>query len=203
MALDDILTTWRPVKPHVAPVVSEICATRHVYFVWGMDRSSGRTGDHPRGLALDFSVLDRGAGVKNPGPARPKLGDAIAAYLIRHRKRLNVRYVIWSRRIASAQSNPPWAWRAYEGKSPHTDHIHVSFNDEGTYHPPEDDMPTAREVAKEVLYWDTIPNQENKENPRMTLAGAISDIERTQDLHGKELAEIKKQLALIAQKLGA
>jgi len=42
---------------------------------------------------------------------------------IRIRKDPRVKYVIWSRRIFDGGV---WVWRAYDGVSPHTDHIHVS-----------------------------------------------------------------------------
>lgn len=154
MALSDIKTTWQPVKPWVAPVVTEICTTRQIYFVWG--KSSGTSGEHPLGRALDFSVLEYGNGVPDPGPARYGLGDEIAAYLWRHRARLNVWYVIWNRRIIS--TNPDsyayGRWVTYRGSNPHTDHVHVSFESSGTYVPPpgkdEDDMAVTDADAKKI-----------------------------------------------------
>ncbi|GAA2516605.1 hypothetical protein [Winogradskya humida] len=67
--------------------------------------------------------------------------------------------VIYNRRIASASWG--WTWRDYTGVSPHTEHAHFSAryttaqeNDQspwGLVAAEEDDMPTASEVATEVV----------------------------------------------------
>lgn len=137
MALPHVVTTWQPVKAHVAPVAEEIVTKfPPIYFLWG--KSSGSSGEHPKGLALDFSILNLGKGVKAPGPARTSLGQQIADYVWANRARLNVWYVIWNRRIISARkgSYAYGRWVTYHGKSSHTDHVHVSFNATGTYHAP-------------------------------------------------------------------
>lgn len=72
--------------------------------------------DHPKGRALDFMINN----VKG-GHAR---GEALANDVIRNYKSWNVKYVIWNRYIWS----PGRGWRKYSGPSPHTDHVHVSFN---------------------------------------------------------------------------
>ncbi len=69
--------------------------------------------DHPKGRALDFMTY------KNK-----KQGTALANDIIRNYKQWNVKYVIWNRHIWS----PGRGWRKYSGPSPHTDHVHVSFN---------------------------------------------------------------------------
>ena len=62
--------------------------------------------------------------------------DAIAE-AIRASRDARIKYVIWNRRIASAQAigaAPAWAWRAYAGRNPHTKHVHVSVRPErGAY----------------------------------------------------------------------
>lgn len=160
-SIDTVITTgWKNGrKPHVLPVGYEI-ANRFgpLYYMWGPGRA-GTTGDHNKGLAIDFSVLDKGNGpestwVNHPGPARPALGQAIAEYLVANRDRLNLTYVIWNRRIASNASSPDWSWRPYDNANamPHTDHVHASFETTGTYHePPEDDdMANAQDVLEAV-----------------------------------------------------
>lgn len=72
--------------------------------------------DHPKGRALDFMIND----IKN-GKAT---GTALANDIIKNYKAWNVSYVIWNRYIWS----PSKGWRKYNGPSPHTDHVHVSFN---------------------------------------------------------------------------
>ncbi len=122
-------------------VAEEIYAKWPVAFLWG--RSSGTSGEHPKGLALDFSVLAYGGGVDNPGPANKAMGDAIAAYLWANRVRLGVWYVIWNRRWISRnpQSDAYNKWIPYTGKSPHTDHVHVSFYSDPVYKPPTTPQP--------------------------------------------------------------
>lgn len=68
--------------------------------------------DHPKGLALDYMTNNK------------KQGTALANDVIQNYKAWNVKYVIWNRYIWS----PSRGWRKYNGPSPHTDHVHVSFN---------------------------------------------------------------------------
>lgn len=146
-----VVTGIGPVRDHVAPVAIEIAERWPLNFVWG---APGRgTGDHARGLALDFMTYELGDGVDEPGPVRDWVGSQIAAYVLANRRRLNVSYVIWRRRIASAVSEPPWSWRPYTGDNPHTDHVHVSFRFAGTYTPPptvEGEDPMTPEEIEQV-----------------------------------------------------
>jgi hypothetical protein len=72
--------------------------------------------DHPKGRALDYMINN----IKN-GKA---VGTALANDLIKNYKAWNISYVIWNRYIWS----PSRGWRKYNGPSPHTDHVHASFN---------------------------------------------------------------------------
>ncbi len=72
--------------------------------------------DHPKGRALDFMINN----IKN-GSAT---GTALANDVIKNAKAWNVSYVIWNRYIWM----PSKGWKRYNGPSPHTDHVHVSFN---------------------------------------------------------------------------
>lgn len=137
MALPNVVTGIGAVKPHVRPVAEEIVTKfPPIYYLWG--KSNGASGEHPKGLALDFSILEFGNGVHDPGRARTSLGQKIAEYLWANRVRLNIWYIIWNRRIISAnrRSYAYNRWVTYKGRSPHTDHIHVSFKARGTYRPP-------------------------------------------------------------------
>lgn len=69
--------------------------------------------DHPKGRALDFMTYDNKA-----------QGTALANDLIKNYKAWNIKYVIYNRFIWS----PDRGWRKYSGPSPHTDHVHASFN---------------------------------------------------------------------------
>lgn len=72
--------------------------------------------DHPKGRALDFMINN-----VSRGKAR---GTSLANDIISNYRQWNVKYVIWNRYIWS----PGKGWRRYHGPSPHTDHVHVSFN---------------------------------------------------------------------------
>lgn len=49
-------------------------------------------------------------------------GDQVAQYLIDHAAVLRVEYLIWDHR----QWSPSRGWRPYKGRSPHTDHVHLT-----------------------------------------------------------------------------
>lgn len=146
--LPNVVTNIGPVQAHVRPVAEEVAQRWVLYFVWGAPGKG--TGDHAEGLALDFMTYEHGDGVDDPGPRRDGVGNAIAAYVLENRVRLNVEYVIWNRRIASALSQPAWSWRTYYGDNPHTDHVHVSFKRRGTYTPPptQEDPVTPADIEK-------------------------------------------------------
>lgn len=183
------------VRAFVAKIAGEVCERWPVAFLWG--KTSSGSGEHPKGLALDFSVLAYGNGPDDPGPADPGKGDQIAAYLWEHRKRLSVWYVIWNRRIIS--TNPDGyahnRWTKYRGSNPHVDHVHVSFYSHGTYTPPEDDMPLTnddlRKIADRVWRWDHIRNTSitDKKSPAYTWTPAtfLSHLEHCQDQQFKAL----------------
>lgn len=102
------------VRPHVAAAAAELAAA------FGIQKMIGKVPglyDHPKGLAVDFMTRD---------------GRALAEYARANYGRLRITYVIWNRRIwnrsKDGDSRPNWAqWRAYVGVSPHTDHVHISF----------------------------------------------------------------------------
>jgi hypothetical protein len=51
------------------------------------------------------------------------LGDAVKDYVFANWERLGVKYVIWYRTYYPSPSKS----EPYTGPSPHTDHVHVSF----------------------------------------------------------------------------
>lgn len=138
-----VVTTLGPIKEDTKKVAYEVVkaaknAGYPIYFVWGI----GSTGDHKKGMALDFMVYDKGT-VAHPGPIRKSVGDWIANYLWTHRKRLGVRYTIYNRRIRSVTGTPPNVWLKYSGSDPHTNHVHMSrIANPPKYSPP----PTAKIV---------------------------------------------------------
>jgi hypothetical protein len=68
--------------------------------------------DHPKGLAIDLMTNDR------------RKGTALANDAIKNYKAWNIKYVIYYHYIWS----PSRGWHKYNGPSPHTDHVHISFN---------------------------------------------------------------------------
>lgn len=84
--------------------------------IWGYDSNPSNT-EHHSGRALDFMVT-----------ADPAVGDLIADYVWKHRKRLGLKHVIWKQRIKST-SVQPGVWRKMANRgSPtnnHMDHPHV------------------------------------------------------------------------------
>ena len=105
-----------PVKPFVSDVANSIGPKFGIKTVYGWGPGSVPNSDHPRGLALDFMISNI--------PNGRSTGDALSTYVIQNYNALNVKYVIWYRRIWS----PDKGWRGYSGPSAHTDHVHVSFN---------------------------------------------------------------------------
>lgn len=84
---------------------------------------SGGGGEHPLGRACDFMMSTGGA---MPSPENIRLGDAIAAWAVKNKDRLGVKYVIWRQRI-----NMGSGWRAMSNRggitANHYDHPHISM----------------------------------------------------------------------------
>ena len=87
----------------------------------------GGRSEHKEGRAFDW-------GVNVSRPAEKAAADDLIRWLhatdrygnrFANARRLGIQYVIWNRRIWSAYAP---TWRAYSGPSPHTDHVHLSFN---------------------------------------------------------------------------
>jgi len=97
---------------------------------WGGvgDRPANVDDDHQTGRAVDVMIPDYRT------PAGRSLGDRIAAYAVKNREALGVRYVIWQARIWSvAHEKEGWrdcsAGSCYSGPNDtlaHRDHVHVS-----------------------------------------------------------------------------
>ncbi|GHH66393.1 hypothetical protein GCM10017673_11800 [Streptosporangium violaceochromogenes] len=84
---------------------------------------SGGGGEHPLGRACDFMMSTGGT---TPSPENTRLGDAIAAWAVKNKDRLGVKYVIWRQRI-----NMGSGWRAMSDRggvtANHYDHPHISM----------------------------------------------------------------------------
>ncbi len=59
-------------------------------------------------------------------PAHGADGQRIADALVASRDH-RIKYIIWNRHIVNSAVNP-WIWRAYNGRDPHTEHVHLSVS---------------------------------------------------------------------------
>ncbi len=85
---------------------------------------AGDTGDHGKGLAIDFMV-----------PQSSALGDQVAAYAAANLASKNISYIIWIQRFYSPYASiygPAYTWNLMPDRGSitenHYDHVHVSFN---------------------------------------------------------------------------
>ncbi|HEM3618479.1 TPA: LysM peptidoglycan-binding domain-containing protein [Streptococcus suis] len=85
---------------------------------------AGDTGDHGKGLAIDFMV-----------PQSSALGDQVAAYAAANLASKNISYIIWKQRFYSPYASiygPAYTWNLMPDRRSitenHYDHVHVSFN---------------------------------------------------------------------------
>lgn len=101
------------VKPKVARAGHLLRDKFNVKRVLGLGSRRTAGSDHPRGKALDFMV-DR------------TTGDRLAEYVLRNRKALGVKYVIWRQRINYGSG---WQNMGNRGSrtANHFDHVHLSF----------------------------------------------------------------------------
>lgn len=109
------------VKSDVARAAMQLGPMFGIKTIYGKGPGSVPGSDHPNGLATDFMISN----TKN-GKER---GTNLANYVIKNAKSLNVKYVIWYHYIWYPGGRGHTAgWHKYSGPSPHTDHVHVSYN---------------------------------------------------------------------------
>lgn len=82
------------------------------------------SGEHPLGRACDFMLSTGGS---TPSAVNQTLGDQIAAWAVKNKDKLGVKYVIWKQRI-----NQGSGWRSMSNRGSitanHYDHVHISMN---------------------------------------------------------------------------
>ncbi|MDQ0222094.1 LysM peptidoglycan-binding domain-containing protein [Streptococcus moroccensis] len=85
---------------------------------------AGDSGDHGKGLAVDFMV-----------PVSSALGDQVAEYAANNMAAKNISYIIWKQRFYSPYDSiygPAYTWNLMPDRGSvtenHYDHVHVSFN---------------------------------------------------------------------------
>ena len=84
----------------------------------------GDSGDHGKGLAIDFMV-----------PQSSALGDQVAEYAVTNLASKNINYIIWKQRFYAPYDSiygPAYTWNLMPDRGSitenHYDHVHVSFN---------------------------------------------------------------------------
>ena len=87
---------------------------------------TSKKSSHAEGRALDFH-LDA------TDPSQKALGDRLFDAIIRKAEKIGVDNVIWNREIWSVGKKVAGK-RKYNGKNPHTDHVHVEFTRAGSQH---------------------------------------------------------------------
>lgn len=89
----------------------------------GCYRAVNDGGEHPLGRACDFMMSAGGA---MPSAANLALGDEIAAWAIKNKAKLGVKYVIWRQRINHGSG---WRFMSNRGgiTANHFDHPHISM----------------------------------------------------------------------------
>lgn len=107
-------------QPHVVAYKQEVLSAFGSMWVHGYRPDSG---DHGKGLALDFMVTDN-----------PALGDQIAAYAASHMAEKKISYIIWKQRFYApyeSKYGPAYTWNLMEDRGSvtenHYDHVHISF----------------------------------------------------------------------------
>ena len=84
----------------------------------------GDSGDHGKGLAIDFMV-----------PVSSALGDQIAEYAVKNMASRGINYIIWKQRFYASYDSkygPAYTWNPMPDRGSvtenHYDHVHVSMN---------------------------------------------------------------------------
>jgi hypothetical protein len=116
------------------------------------------TSDHNPDIRGAVHAIDVDDDLRLPGWTMERVVQLILARC-RAGKETRLKYVIYNRRIWSLSSG--WVQRPYTGASAHTEHAHFSFrytvaaeqniSPWGLLAEQEDDMPTAKEIATEVI----------------------------------------------------
>lgn len=80
-------------------------------------------GEHPLGRACDFMMSSGGS---TPSAANNALGDRVAAWALKNKDKLGVKYVIWKQRIDQGSG---WSSMSDRGSitANHYDHVHISM----------------------------------------------------------------------------
>lgn len=101
----------------LAKVLSKFGQNKFKY-IWGRNArnidGTDVVSQHTYGNALDFMVFDN-----------KKLGDAVNNFLLKNRKDLDIKNLIWYRKIWNSSTD--FTGKTYTGEHSHKDHVHVDF----------------------------------------------------------------------------
>lgn len=109
-------------KKYIPFLFPEIPKWRREGLVGGYNPASFG-GGHEYGLAADIYLR---ASQKN----EKKIGDGLFDMFMENAEELGVEHIIWNKMKWETKKNFPGMPRAYHGKKPHTDHVHVRFTRE-------------------------------------------------------------------------
>ncbi|GIH94032.1 coiled-coil domain-containing protein [Planobispora siamensis] len=123
--------SWLPQLPNGADNITDrtrnmrdaIMRRFNLPYAVGCYRPVNDGGEHPLGRACDFMMSTGGT---MPTAANMKLGDEIAAWAIKNKGKLGVKYVIWRQRINHGSG---WRFMSDRGgvTANHYDHPHISM----------------------------------------------------------------------------
>ena len=109
-------------QPQTAAFKEEIANLFGITFFSGY--RPGDSGDHGKGLAIDFMV-----------PVSSALGDQIAEYAVKNMASRGINYIIWKQRFYApydSKYGPAYTWNPMPDRGSvtenHYDHVHVSMN---------------------------------------------------------------------------
>lgn len=127
------LDPYRNIHIKATPIIKALA--RHIYEttrttypnIWIGRGWDSKSAEHATGRALDI-IVSKSVG-KRPTTTEFQAGQAVAAWLVKHAKTLNIRHIIWNKRIYRTRYGN---WGALPGRTPsssvsdwHIDHIHV------------------------------------------------------------------------------
>src|SRR5699024_4343270 len=120
------------VTPRTATIVKKLRSMKAGDGMYCWDpHAQNPSSDHPKGKACDITIGKLG---KKPTGDKKSDGDAVADWLVKHRDKWGVKYVIWYGQIWTERTGK---WRDYGGGGAydpkdvtggHFDHVHVSMH---------------------------------------------------------------------------
>lgn len=120
-----------------------------VIYTIGDEAHSSKVSDHNPDPDGSVDAIDVMLG---PKFSRADANNVVRA-LVKSRDR-RIKYIIWDRQIISAGD---WVWRKYYGSNPHTDHPHISRNDNHLRDLSLWDITTERRIMQYTTFEASMP----------------------------------------------